>query len=373
MKKVLLSSLMIIVVLAACSKAVPPLEFKVDTLAGKKLVQETCLACHGLDGEGVNDDIPNLAAQHENYLNTALTAYKDGKRNHAALNEITAKMTSADISNISAYFSGLPPIVSKPNNFIDIREQGQAAAANCMTCHGENGNSVTPTVPGLSGQQPEYFISAIKDYLDGKREFSSKEKQDMMAALNKVDIEAMALFFASQTPNQREAPSFGNVAAGQPLSANCGECHGAYGISRDPKVPNLAAQEAKYLVNAITAYRDRTRKQEAMHTFLSNISDKGILNIAAYYSVQQAPAAQIESFTMKNLAEKCDRCHDVNIDNPMMIVPKINGQKKNYIIKTLHAYQDNSRKNSPMHKMSLPYGEAVIVSIASWYANQPAK
>jgi cytochrome c553 len=188
-----------------------------------------------------------------------------------------------------------------------------------------------------------------------------------------VDIEAMALYFASQLPAQRQPPAFGDASAGEPLSANCGSCHGAQGISRETTIPSLAAQDALYLKNSIKAYRDSVRIQEGMHKFLADLSDKDIEDIAAYYSVQTSRPAEESTVSMKKLAEKCDRCHGPAIDNPMMITPKIDGQNKAYLIKALHAYRDNTRSSSPMHKMSLPYSEAMIEGIASWYASQPAR
>jgi cytochrome c553 len=56
-----------------------------------------------------------------------------------------------------------------------------------------------------------------------------------------------------------------------------------------------------------------------------------------------------------------------------MAVPKVRGQDRDYLIMALRAYRDDRRESSTMHKMSLPYGDAVIESIASYYAGQPAR
>ena len=369
----LITSICVVALLVACGSKKEPAQQAANPNAGKAIAEKSCVGCHGLDGKGANDDIPNLAAQVENYLDAAIHAYKEGKREHAALKDMANKLSDADTRNIAAYYASLPPVSSEQKPIQDIAEKGKAAAAVCSSCHGEHGNSTSSGIPNLAGQQPVYFISAVKDYMDGKREMSSKEKKGMLTALNQVDIEAMALYFASQTPAKRDAPSFGDVAAGEPLSANCGKCHGASGVSSDPKVPTLAAQDPQYLVSAIKAYQQRGRKQEDMHDFLSNISAKGIENIAAYYSVQQAQAAEAKTMSMQELADKCDHCHAPGMENPMMIFPKIRGQNKGYLVKALRAYRDNKRGSSPMHKMSLPYSEAVIESIASWYAAQPAQ
>jgi cytochrome c553 len=56
-----------------------------------------------------------------------------------------------------------------------------------------------------------------------------------------------------------------------------------------------------------------------------------------------------------------------------MVVPKIAGQDRDYLVMAIRAYRDERRASSTMHNMSLPYGDAVIESIASYYASQPAK
>lgn len=369
----LLLGIMLGALLLGCAEKTPPAQQTANPEAGKKIAEKSCVGCHGLDGKGATDDIPNLAAQVQDYLVAAIYAYKNGKREHAALKDMASKLDDADTLNIAAYYASLPPLTAEQKPMQDIAEKGKATAAVCAGCHGEEGNSKTAGIPNLAGQQPVYFISAIKDYLDGKREMGPKEKQGMLAALNQVDIEAMALYFASQTPAKRDAPPFGKVAAGEPLSANCGKCHGASGVSSDPAIPALASQDPQYLVSAIKAYQERGRKQEDMHNFLSNVSEEGIENIAAYYSVQPAQPAEAKTISMKELAEKCDHCHAPGMENPMMIFPRIRGQNKGYLVKALQAYRDNKRGSSPMHKMSLPYSEAVIESIAAWYASQPAK
>ena len=53
---------------------------------GKEKVQVICSACHGLDGVAASGGnsviIPNLTAQHKDYLIAKLKDYKSGKINH---------------------------------------------------------------------------------------------------------------------------------------------------------------------------------------------------------------------------------------------------------------------------------------------------
>jgi cytochrome c553 len=54
-------------------------------------------------------------------------------------------------------------------------------------------------------------------------------------------------------------------------------------------------------------------------------------------------------------------------------VPRLNGQDRDYLVMALRAYRDDRRESSTMHKMSLPYGDSIIESIATYYASQPPK
>jgi cytochrome c553 len=370
MKNVLLG-IFALSVLAACSKEPAPEQPAVDIDAGKAIAKATCSACHGMDGRGEGANIPNLAAQPADYLIDALHAYKDGRRHHAALQDMTAGMSEADIRNIAAYYSSQPhlqtvaPVQPSPPAASSYDEGGQIAA-NCAECHGDKGISTTPGVPSLAGQQPAYLIVSTQEYASGSR--GHVEKAAMLKGLKKVDIEKMAMYFASQTPPAREAPPFGDPVRGEPLSAGCGECHGAQGISHDPLIPSLAGQEPNYLVKAIKAYRDHERKHEEMMT---DKNDQEIEDIAAYYAIQKPQSAGDQSAPVQELAAKCDRCHGPAVGKTSMVVPSLNGQNKEYLVKTMKAYRDNDRGSSMMHKMSADYSDETIEAIAGYYASHP--
>jgi cytochrome c553 len=61
------------------------------------------------------------------------------------------------------------------------------------------------------------------------------------------------------------------------------------------------------------------------------------------------------------------------VDNATLAVPKISGQDKDYLAMALRAYRDDRRESSTMHNMSLPYSDAVIESVSSYYASEPAR
>lgn len=66
----------------------------------------TCFACHGPNGaKPTLPDAPALAGQYANYLEHALTEYKEGKRKNAVMSAQAAALSREDIKELAAYFN----------------------------------------------------------------------------------------------------------------------------------------------------------------------------------------------------------------------------------------------------------------------------
>jgi cytochrome c553 len=341
-----------------------------DATAGKAVAERDCKACHGLDGRGLAPGIPHLAAQRERYLLLALTEYMQVKRTHAALRELAGRLTESELRNVVAYYASQPPVAAAPGKDVQqasLLEKGRALAAACVKCHGEEGNSRTPGIPSLAGQQPHYLVTAIQEYHEGGRK--KGPMQSILRDAGKRELESLTLYFASRTPAQRPAPPFGDPQAGEPQTAMCGGCHGPNGVSGDAATPSLAGQDPQYLLKSIKAYRT-SRQHWGMQRYVSGLSDQDMENISAFYAVQKSRPADSVPSSARELAAKCDLCHDTE-DNPKMVVPILRGQDKDYLVMALRAYRDDRRESSTMHRMSVIYSNAIIDDIASYYASQP--
>ena len=345
-----------------------------DISAGKAVAEGECKACHGMDGKGIAPGIPTLAAQRYRYLVAAMEEYRQGKRLHVVLTKIAEGLTETQEHNVLAYYASLPPVArtsDRPAHVFSPYDEGKKLTAECAQCHGADGNSTTAGIPTLAGQQPGYLVAAMQEYLNAER--ARSPMHPMLRSLNRIQMESVALYFASQTPAERGTPPFGDPNAGQPLSAVCGGCHGPSGVSVDTATPRLAGQDPRYLVDAIKAYRT-TRKRPSMRVYVNQLSEKQIEDIAAFYSIQKSKPAESGQTLVKDLTDKCNRCHGPDVAaNPNVAFPKINGQDRDYLIMALRAYRDNRRQSSMMHTMSLPYGDAIIESLADYYSGQPAQ
>ncbi len=78
-----------------------------DVAAGKT-TSGSCMACHGVNGEGNAAMLaPKLAGQIEVYLVNSIKAYKSGARNNPLMSPMVAALSDDDIANLAAYYASL--------------------------------------------------------------------------------------------------------------------------------------------------------------------------------------------------------------------------------------------------------------------------
>jgi len=79
----------------------------------------------------------------------------------------------------------------------------------------------------------------------------------------------------------------GDAEAGRKKSQPCQACHGPNGISVSPDFPNLAGQNADYMLHVLKHYKNGKRKNPIMQAQVASLSEKDMLDLAAYFSSQQ--------------------------------------------------------------------------------------
>ena len=275
----------------------------------------------------------------------SLKAYKDGKRGHAALKVITERMSEADIRNVAAYYAGLPAsgiAPAKDASHASPYEAGKARAAACAKCHGEDGNGTAPGIPSLAGQQAQ---------LPGRRAAGVRPRRAQILADALGDAHAFAFGHGGRGDLLRlacagRARRPGRRRCRRParrLSAVCSGCHGLHGVSGDSMTPNLAGQDYGYLVQAIKAYRT-TRKREKMRLYITGLGRKG-------HPEHRGLLRRAEGRRRPSGARPWCRTWSTNAtaamrrraDNPAMVVPKIAGQDRDYLVMAIRAYRDDRR------------------------------
>ncbi len=79
-------------------------------IAAGKAKSAMCVGCHGAKGKALIPTYPNLAGQNQQYLVSALKAYKSKARNGGqamVMQGQASALSEADINNLAAYYASL--------------------------------------------------------------------------------------------------------------------------------------------------------------------------------------------------------------------------------------------------------------------------
>jgi len=86
--------------------------FASDPDAGKRKFQ-TCVACHGPDGNSPAPDFPKIAGQHYDYPLEARKDDNSGARKSPLLAPLVASLTQRDMEDLAAFYSSQRGLVVK--------------------------------------------------------------------------------------------------------------------------------------------------------------------------------------------------------------------------------------------------------------------
>lgn len=149
----------------------------------------------------------------------------------------------------------------------------------------------------------------------------------------------------------------GTACADAPAQAQvCAACHGPDGNSVNPIWPNLAGQNAGYLVQQIKHFKDGVRENASMAPMVAGLEDADIAAVADYFAAQ-APRIQPAAAEQVAAGEKlyrggdvergipaCMACHGPNgVGNAPANYPAVRGQHADYTVLQLQAYRDGTR------------------------------
>jgi cytochrome c553 len=157
----------------------------------------------------------------------------------------------------SAWAQGAPPDVVK----------------KCEGCHGPGGNSTVATTPRLNGQQPDYIVARLKDFLDVTKEtpHATYNMWQVVKDLQDSERTALARYFAGQAPTPAKPGAlaaqgmqiYDHGVPAQQIPA-CAGCHGAHGEGKGA-IPRIAGQHADYLKTQLWVFSFQLRENNVMH------------------------------------------------------------------------------------------------------------
>jgi cytochrome c553 len=157
----------------------------------------------------------------------------------------------------------------------------------------------------------------------------------------------------------------GSIEAGQAKALTCTACHGAEGNSMNALWPNLAGQNAPYLLAQLQAFKNGTRQDPLMSSQAMMLSDEDMADLAVYFESLPAASQPVADPDLLDAGESlyrggdletgasaCLACHGpTGRGNPAAVYPALKGQHAAYVAKQLMAYADGSRQTDGKTRM----------------------
>jgi len=133
-------------------------------------------------------------------------------------------------------------------------------------------------------------------------------------------------------------------------AAACFACHGEHGQSETENTPSLGAQQAPYVLIQLFMFRERLRVFEPMNEMAKAFTDDDLHAFSDFIAQlpkpvppadagEEARLQRAEALVQQN---HCNSCHNPDFsgrDN----VPRLAGQREDYLARTMREYKDNSR------------------------------
>ena len=159
------------------------------------------------------------------------------------------------------------------------------------------------------------------------------------------------------THSQAESLVDGSAEAGKARALTCTACHGPEGNSASPMWPNIAGQNAPYLLAQLKAFKDGSRSDPLMSSQAMMLSDEDMANLAVYFESLPGAAQSLADESLlergealyrggnkEEEASACLACHGpTGRGNPAATYPALQGQHAAYTAKQLNAYADAER------------------------------
>ncbi len=194
-----------------------------------------------------------------------------------------------------------------------------------------------------------------------------------------------------------------------PIAArSCAVCHGNDGIADLTGVPNLAGQQAEYLVKQLTemrvaaearlgrgptpppvpshrAYQIEHRDNRVMDRLVASLDNDTVRFVAEFFAVlpRACPPPQPRGESPRILA-RCAVCHGENGVSPVPRIPNLAGQHALYLadqIRRMRAAQrgevfigaDIAHASGVMGPQAIPLEEDQVGALAVWFATAPCE
>ena len=159
--------------IAACSNVPRSRDLANPNVAAITIARQVCSDCHGVSGNSISPNFPNLSAQTPAYLAAQLKGFRSHNRADPAGFEymwgLSRSLSDEQISGLASYYASQTPIRLTGNADTARMATGKRLFETgvpeknipaCVGCHGATGQG-NEAFPRLAGQHADYVVKQL--------------------------------------------------------------------------------------------------------------------------------------------------------------------------------------------------------------------
>lgn len=159
---------------------------------------DTCVACHGPNGNAVIPLNPSLAGQTWRYIYLQLKDFKEGRRKDPQMTPIAADLSRDDMIALGNWFAAQKRLTNqfKADSAKVAAGAKIADAVLCPMCH-LGGFSGQNEIPRVAGMNYEYVVKQLQDFKNRRRTNDAGNMTAVAGTLSDQDIDNLAHYITT--------------------------------------------------------------------------------------------------------------------------------------------------------------------------------
>ncbi len=160
------------------------------------------------------------------------------------------------------------------------------------------------------------------------------------------------------------------------LSLPCNGCHGPDGVSQGDGIPSIAGMNAEYMTGVMVQYKEGRRSATVMNRIAKGYKDYELRKIARYFAAKQwktIPSEIPQALVARGRKlheQHCAECHEDSGRYQDQDVPRIAGQRHNYLLMQLVLYYEGEEtlpQPSEMQEKLAALDEGDLQALSAFY------
>ncbi|RMF13853.1 MAG: cytochrome biogenesis protein ResB [Gammaproteobacteria bacterium] len=169
-----------------------------------KAAIEFCQRCHGETGQSKRGYIPNLAAQHPEYLFKQFRHFATGERKSMIMEPLARRIDPHDAVHVAIYYAMQKPVANVPSDLKRAQAGEPLFKSRCASCHGDMGQG-NADHPRLAGQPEQYLNEVLRTFKYRPEKRSGTVMSGIAQSLSDEDIRNVAAYLTGLASESKVA------------------------------------------------------------------------------------------------------------------------------------------------------------------------